>query len=217
MSQAQFESPDAEGAARLAQLAAMGTTVIEALARLQAQRAAQRAGDDDRAAAAFRAQRTADHAAARVAWSPANDLDWLRRALTADLGPAWSAAASWASIDPDAAEALRRVEARLHQLHPEAMAEYHEARARGAHRGEAMQEAAQHFARPLALRDGPGGPAATAAGDRSPPRAPDVVAGDAYPYPTRDGVAAAAAGGVHVITTAPDRTAKTTSRASARR
>jgi len=80
-----------------------------------------------------------------------------------------------------------------------------------------MQDAAQHFAQPLALSDGADGPAATEAGDRSPPRAPHVVAADAYPYPTRDGVAAAARGRVHVITTAPDRTAKNTSRASVRR
>ena len=217
MNQPQFDNPDAEGAARLAQLAAMGTTVIEAMARLHAQRAALRADESDRAAAVFRAQRTADHAAARVAWSPVHDIDWLRRATTPDLAPAWSAAAAWASTDPDAGEALRRAEARLHQLHPEAMAAYHEARARGVDPGQAMQESAEHWAQPRALGAGDDTAAATVSGHRPPSRPPDVVAADAYPYPTRDGVAAAARGEVHVITTAPRTSAHTPSRAAARR
>ncbi len=216
MSQPQFDDPDAEGAARMAQMVAMSATVIEALARLQAHRTGQRADEDERTAAASRAQRTADHAAARVAWSAAHDDDWLRRASTADLGRAWSAAASWASSDPDAADTLRRVETRLHQLHPEAMAAYHEARSCGVRPGEAMRGAAERFARPLALSDGADTPARSA-GSSTAARPPGVVAADAYPYSTRDGVAAAARGQVHVITTAPDHTPKSTSRASTRR
>lgn len=213
MNQPQFEDPDAEGAARVAQLVAMSATVIEALARLQAHRAAQRADEDERTSAATRAQRTADHAAARVAWSAAHDDDWLRRASTADLGVAWSAAASWASSDPDAADTLRRVETRLH---PEAMSAYHEARARGAGPGEAMHEAAERFARPLALGDG-ADTRAPSAGSGTSTRPPRVVAADAYPYSTKDGVAAAARGEVHVITTARDHSPKSASRASVRR
>ena len=57
MNQPQYDSPDAEGAARLAQMAAMGATVIEALARLQAHRTAQRADNDERATASWRALR----------------------------------------------------------------------------------------------------------------------------------------------------------------
>lgn len=217
MNQPQFDDPDAEGAARLAQLAAMGTTVIEALARLHVHRAAQRADEDERATAAMRAQRTADHAAARVAWSATRDHEWLRHASTADLGPVWSAAATWAPTDPDAADALNRVEARLHQLHPEAMATYHQARAGGAEPGQAMQEAAQHWSQPQALGAGADAPDAPVAAGPSPSRPAPVVAADAYPYPTRDGVAAAARGQVHVITTAPTNPPRTPSRAAARR
>lgn len=216
MNQPQFDDPDAEGAARVAQMVAMSATVIEALARLQAHRAAQRADEDERTAAGSRAQRTADHAAARVAWSAAHEDDWLRRASTADLGVAWSAAASWASSDPDAADTLRRVETRLHQLHPEAMVAYHEARARGAGPGEAMHEAAERFSHPLALGEG-ADTSARSAGSSISSRPPRVVAADAYPYSTRDGVAAAACGQVHVITTARDHIPKSASRASTRR
>jgi hypothetical protein len=217
MNQPQYDSPDAEGAARLAQMAAMGATVIEALARLQAHRTAQRTDDEERVTASWRAQRLADHAAARVGWSAAYDDDWLRRASTSDLGRAWSAATTWSSTDPDAADALRRVEVRLHQLHPEGMAAYHQARARGADAGQAMQEAAQHFARPLALAGGTGGGLAAADAGPSPTRPPRAIADDAFPYPTKDGVAAAARGRVHVITTAPDHAHASPLRDAARR
>lgn len=216
MNQPQFESPDTEGAARASQMVAMSATVIEALARLQASRTVRRAEQDERTAAASRAQRTAEHASARVAWSPAHNDRWLRQASTRDLGVAWSAAATWAPTDPDAAAAVTRVEARLHELHPEAMAAYHQARARGADRGQAMAEAAPHFATPPALTDG-GSVRAAASPGHTRSRPPRVVAGDAYPYQTRDGVAAAARGQVHVITTATGRAAQPTARATAHR
>ena len=88
------ESPDAEAAARLAQMVAMSATVVEAVARLHASRTADRADTDQRAAAATRAQRISVHAAARVAWSPAHQDDWLYQATTSDLVRAWSAAAA---------------------------------------------------------------------------------------------------------------------------
>lgn len=213
MNQPQFDDPDGESAARLAQLVAMSATVVEALAKLQAHRAAQRADEDERVTTAWRAQRTADHAAARVAWSPAHDDEWLRRASTGDLAPAWTAAATWSSTDADAADALNRIEARLHQLHPGAMAAYQEARARGADPGQAMHEASQRFTEQLAL---PGQPAPGVEPGHSPSRPPRVIASDAYPYLTRDGVAAAARGQVHVITGAREHTNRSPSRAAAR-
>jgi hypothetical protein len=172
MNQPHYDAPDTEGAARAAQLAAMSVTVIEALARLQAQRAAERAETDERAAAAARASRIADHAAARVTWSAALDDNWLRQATTTDLGQAWAASVSWRETDTEAADALRRVEAQLHELHPDAMAAYHQARAHGADPQDAMPSAAAHLQRPQeALSSGVRGSAPTSARFRAAVRA----------------------------------------------
>jgi hypothetical protein len=189
MSGQHYAEPEAEGAARAAQLAAMSVTVLEAVARLRAQRTAERAEADERMAAATRAERIADHAAARVAWSPAYDSDWLRRASTEALGRVWAAAEPWSHTDPNAARAVERGVARLHVLHPEAMAAYQQRLANGADAATAMREAAPLFERPPAIG------AAAAETDRAAeawpyPRPPRVIAADGYPYPTADAVAA---------------------------
>jgi hypothetical protein len=216
MSQPHYDAPDTEGAARAAQLAAMSVTVIEALARLQAQRAAERAETDERAAAAARAARIADHAAARVTWSAALDDDWLRQASTNELGQAWAASVPWRVTDTEAADTLRRVEAQLHERHPDAMAAYHQARAHGANPHDAMRSAAAHLQRPQeALSLGVRGSAPTSAESAPSARAPRVVAADAYPFPTRDAVPPVR-GPVHVITSAPGNRATTTRRSIAR-
>jgi hypothetical protein len=202
MTTPQFDEPGGEATGRVAQMAAMGVTVLEAIARLRAQRAAEQVDADQRAATAARQQRLADHATARLAWSPALDNDWLRRASAQDLGRAWAAAMPWSSTDTEAAHAAARAEARLAVLHPEAMTAYQQARADGATPGEAMSQAAPLFARhpPLAAEAERPDPARTGA-----QREPRVIADDAYPYPTSQAVAAAARtrGGVHVVTTAP--------------
>jgi hypothetical protein len=206
MTEQHYTEPDAEAAARAAQLAAMSVTVVEAIARLRAQRTVERTETDERAAAAARAQRLGDHAAARVTWTPAHDEDWLRRASIQDLGRVWAAATPWAATDHDAAEAAQRVEQRLHVLHPEAMQVYHHARATGAHPSAAMTEAAPYFAQPLALETGPrSGTEPPLISVTEDPRAPRVVAADAFPIPTGDAVASRTADAPVLITTAPPR------------
>ena len=192
-----YDSPDGDAAARLAQMVAMTATLAEAVARLQANRTADRAGTDERAAAAARAQRITEHAAARVAWSPAHTDDWLYRATTPDLVRAWSAATRWAASDPDATHTAARLETRLRQLQPAAMTAYDEARSTGADPGPAMRAAAQHFTYPL-----PPPNRNTAVSAQPSRRAPREVAADAYPHPTSDGVTTAARARVHLITTA---------------
>jgi hypothetical protein len=190
-----YDSPDGDAAARLAQMVAMSATLAEAVARLQANRTADRADTDERAAAAARAGRVTEHAAARVAWSPARTDDWLYRATTPDLVRAWSAATTWAASDPDATHTAARLDTRLRQLQPDAMTAYDQARSAGADPAPAMHAAAQHFTYPL-----PPPNRTTAVAVEPAPRAPREVAADAYPHPARDGVTARAR--VHLITTA---------------
>lgn len=206
MTEVQHDSPESEGVARAAQLAAMGITVLEALARLHGQRVAERAQDDERAASTARAQRLVDHASSRVGWTTAYDDEWLRRATTGDLARAWAAATPWASSDTDAHDAAACLERRLHELHPDAMAAYHHARAAGAKPAEAMQQAAPLFAtmRAIELAD----PAPT----QRQPRPPRDIAADGYPFPTTAGAKNPHPPQTQVITTLPRRPRQTASR-----
>jgi len=206
MTEVQHDSPESEGVARAAQRAAMSITVLKALARLRAQRIAEQAQDDERAASAARAQRLVDHASARVGWTPAHDDEWLRRATTGDLARAWAAATPWAATDADAHDAANRLERRLHELHPDAMAAYHHARAAGAEPAEAVQQAAPLFAttRAIELAD----PAST----QRQPRPPRDIAADGYPFPTAAGVTNPHHPHTQVITTLPRRSRQTASR-----
>lgn len=208
------DAPETEGVARAAQLAAMSITVLEAVAHLHAQRIAERAMDDERAASAARAQRLADHASARVAWTPAYDDDWVRKARTQELGRAWAAATPWVDTDNDAHEAAQRVERRLHELHPDAMAAYHEARAAGAEPAEAMREASPLFARPLALETTVYPSSRSEADASRGTRTAREVAAEGYPLPTSEAVARAHQqhGHAHVITTVPKRARQSASR-----
>ena len=202
MTTPQFDEPGSEATARAAQMTAMGVTVLEAIARLRLMRGQELAAADERAASAARQQRLAEHATARLAWAPAFDDDWLRRASTVELGQAWAAAMPWAHTDREAAKASERVETRLAVLHPEAMAAYHLARAGGASHGEAMTEAGPLFVQRPALSSAL---SRHEAASQRPAREPRVIADDAYPYPTSQAVATAARtrDGAHVVTTAP--------------
>jgi hypothetical protein len=123
--------PHSEAAARVAQLAAMSISVAEALARLRAQRVADRAATDREAAAAARAGARAAAAAARLTYTPAMDDAWLRTASTSGLLDAWVATQHVPDADSTARAAQERVEQRLRQLHAEAMRAYDTTRANG--------------------------------------------------------------------------------------
>ena len=211
MAEVQHDAPESEGVARAAQMAAVSIAVLEALVRLRAQHLAERAGGDERAAAAARAQRLVDHSSARLAWTPARDDDWLRRADIGGLALAWAAATPWADTDADAQQAAHGVERRLHELHPDAMAAYHQARADGADPAHAMHQAGPLFsgARGIEAIDHEP-PSPTQAGHRGP----RAVAADGYPLLTEDAVTTArqARNTPHVITTLPHRSRQTASR-----
>lgn len=148
MTEQSYHDPGADGVARVAQAAAMSLAIVEALARLQQERTAQRATDDERSAAALRAEREASHASARVAWAPALNDRWLRRADLPQLLGAWAPATGWSSSDPDAHDAADRTEQQLAAMNPEAMHRYAQARAEGLDPAAAMGQAAPAFATP---------------------------------------------------------------------
>lgn len=173
MTEQTYHDPDADGVARAAQAAAMSLAIVEALARLQQERTAQRALDDERNAAALRAERAASHASARVAWAPALNERWLRRADVPELLRAWAPATGWSSSDPDAHDAADRTEQRLAAMHPEAMHRYAQARADGLDPAAAMGEAAPAFAAPH--------PHDTARPDPRIANAPRVIVGQTVP------------------------------------
>src|SRR4051794_12737514 len=178
------EAFESEGAARAAQLAAMCLTILEALSRLRAERLARRADDDERTAASSRAQRLADHAHARVAWSPALDDTWLHAATMEELARAWGASTSWADTDVDAHAAADRVERELHVRHPEAMVAFQSARGAGLSPGAAMQRAAPLFDRPRAIEDAALVNGGRFTRDGADHRSPSDLAPDGYPLPT---------------------------------
>lgn len=213
MTEVHHDAPTADGIARAAQMAAMSITVLEALARLRAQRIAERAMDDERIASAARAQRLVDHASARVAWTPAHDDDWLRRASAGELARAWAAATPWGDTDFDAQQAAQRVEQRLHTMHPDAMAAYHQARADGADPAQAMREAAPLFANRQAI-EAPEHEPPTPHLSSGHPRQPRDIAADGYPFPTKDAITAGhqQRSTPHVITTLPQRSRQAASR-----
>jgi hypothetical protein len=88
----------------------------------------------------------AQHANARLAWAPALDQAERNASSTSELLDAWSAAAPYAERDPGATSAVQLTEARLRDLHPEALQLYDMTRAEGFDRVTAMTEA-QHLFR----------------------------------------------------------------------
>jgi hypothetical protein len=120
----QHPDPGGEAMARAAQLAAMTLSVGEALVRLRAQRLHDRAADDQREAAAGRAAARAYAAESAVIYRQALRGDWIYTSPTEELLGAWRCAEPYRDTDPTAKIASDRVEDRLRQLHPEAMAVY---------------------------------------------------------------------------------------------
>src|SRR5271154_424280 len=61
----------------------------------------------------LRVRLDAERAAARAAFLPSQEPDWLDRATPAEIGYAWESAAAWRNLDPDAARALDNMRAGL--------------------------------------------------------------------------------------------------------
>jgi hypothetical protein len=89
-------------------------------------------------------------AAARFAWQPALNDEWLAKANPVETARAWAAALPFVDREPSAALALARTEARLNEVHPEAMAHYRDLRSEGRDPAEAMLDSAPLFDTPSA-------------------------------------------------------------------
>jgi hypothetical protein len=87
-------------------------------------------------------------ASSRFAWQPAMNDEWLAQASAVETAQAWAAAVPFADLDPSAAEAMARTEARLDEIHPEAMDHYRQLRASGEDPGDAMRMVAYEFDTP---------------------------------------------------------------------
>jgi hypothetical protein len=137
--------PEEQATQRVTQYALLLAGAAETMTRLRSQRQAERGAAADREAAALRAQRETDHAAARVRWSQLHDPRWRRTADDDQVFAAWCGGAPWAGTDPDAAAALRHAEQRLHEQYPDAMRRYDTRVAHGWDRVAAMRDAAPLF------------------------------------------------------------------------
>lgn len=134
------EGPEKEASAKLAQHLAVAVQIAEAVIRMRQQQTEQKAVATEQAAAATRAQTTAQHTADRTVYGQALDPQWTAKADLHDLGRAWGAAAGWADTDPVADVAAARVETRLTEMAPASMARFHELRETGTDRIEAMRD-----------------------------------------------------------------------------
>lgn len=140
------QTPDGEASAKLAQHLAVATQIAEAVIRLRQQQTERQAASTEQAAAAARAETIAQHTADRVVYAPAVDPEWTAKADLPNLGRAWGAAAGWADTDPMANVAATRVETRLAEMAPAAMARFDELRESGTDRIEAMRDVLAHVA-----------------------------------------------------------------------
>jgi hypothetical protein len=141
----QHSEPTTEAVARAAQTLAVTVSLVEALARLRTQRAHDRADAAEQAAATVRATEALHHDAARLTWTPALDDYTLRRLSATELLQAWAAAQPYRNAEPTATQAADRIENRLREVHPEAMAVYDDALWRGQPADRAMAAATDHL------------------------------------------------------------------------
>lgn len=134
------ETPEREASAKIARHLAGAVQMAEAIFRMRQQAADRQASTDQLLAGAARAERSAQHAADRLRWTQATAKQWTQAADLPDLGRAWAAAAGWADTDPTADVAATRVESRLADLAPNAMARYDDLRQDGWTRVDAMRD-----------------------------------------------------------------------------
>ena len=146
--------PFGEASHSVAREAAQFASIIVSLGRVVVKRKMNRqqlqAARTERERRALKAQQSAERAAARARWAPANDPAWLRNASLLDTAAVWGAAVPYAdpSREPSAVSAVQNCEGRLRELHPYAMARYDRLRGDGLSPAEAMAEALPLFRRP---------------------------------------------------------------------
>ncbi|MFD9850520.1 hypothetical protein [Streptomyces parvus] len=133
--------------ARMMALLAMAAEYAMLIQAIQERRAAKRAvteAEEERARAAAEAMRRATD---RVQWQRAFDDEWLAAAKIDELATAWVAARTWMHEDPQAGEALTRLQEELTQREPEAMDLYRKLISGPLTPEAAMKEAAGWFTR----------------------------------------------------------------------
>jgi hypothetical protein len=146
-----FQEAAQHGLQRALQIGAAAATAAQVYIYQQQTQARAVSEHDERTRRALNSQIRAERDAARSAWAPALDRQWLRQADLTDTARAWGAAMPYADrnvpwYEPSAATAMRKCEDRLRHLHPYAMARYDRLRAEGLGPGDAMREAAPLFA-----------------------------------------------------------------------
>jgi hypothetical protein len=140
------------GLQRAMQIASCAGTAAQVYVAHQRTQARAVAEQDERARRAIQAQISAERQAARAAWAPALDQRWLSTASLPDVAATWAVAVPYTDrnvpwYDVSATTAMRKVEDRLRDLHPYAMAHYDRLRDTGLSPVEAMTQAAPLFAR----------------------------------------------------------------------
>lgn len=149
----------AHGVERAVRLASIAAASVQVLAQVRAHRHREQAQRVARLDRAHRDHERAVREATRLQWAPALDGRWLRTADLLEVARVWGAAVPYAGNDPSAAEAVKKCEARLRQLHPHGMSHYDRLRGQGLGPAEAMREAAVFFARDPNVRTGHPAPA----------------------------------------------------------
>jgi hypothetical protein len=158
-----LEDALSHGSQRVAQVASLAAAMSQVVMQRRMLAGARRTfGRDRNSLRVLADQQRMLHQQARLTWTPALDAQWLANADLIQVARAWAAAAAHADMDPSAALAQRRCEARLRSLHPYAMTYYDRLRGDGMDALDAMREAAPMFARPATARPGdPGSPRLT--------------------------------------------------------
>jgi hypothetical protein len=157
-------------AQRVAQMGSLLASWAVVEARRTERRNAAKQARSEHELAMLREQEQAARKLARAGWAPALDRTWLAEADLLGTARVWSAAASYADADPEAAAAAASSEERLRTLHPYAMARYDRLRAEGAGRFEAMGETVPLFARARHARPGDPGPERPHLGESAAPQ-----------------------------------------------
>ncbi len=149
MSEHEHDDPVAHASTKITSYVSLAAVAAEALAQVSAARARERAATDDRATHALRAQRQVAYGQARLGWAPILDPKLRERISVMEAGTAWAWAQAWRP-DPEAEQASRLAEERLHELRPDVMDRYDRLREQGAEPIDAMRRVAPYFDQPPA-------------------------------------------------------------------
>ena len=206
-----YPDPTTEAGARVVEAVGMLASLSEALVRARAEQHRRQAAREQIKAQqditrrnqmeqreAENQRRHADreretYAANHKVFSQANNPDWLNQADLLDLAGAWRASGTHAETDPQAREAMEKVEGRLRVMYPAPMKLYDQRRADGMEPDEAMRPAAAMMATMPYYADGrPHGDGRVPMPNHLESRRKKTAAGVAaedFPLPLKDALA----------------------------